>query len=86
MLRYTLANPNMHTTIAGTADLDHLADNLRTAELGPLPPDVYAQAQWRLSLLSIAGDGTKVPRLRSLLRNGGCGLPESQGPQPLQLP
>lgn len=49
MLRYTIANPSMHTTIVGTANADHLADNLRTAELGPLPQDVYAEAQRRLS-------------------------------------
>lgn len=49
MLRYTIANPSMHTTIVGTANIGHLADNLRTAELGPLPPDTYAEAQRRLS-------------------------------------
>ena len=49
MLRYTIANPSMHTTIVGTANIGHLADNLRTAELGPLPPDMYAEAQRRLS-------------------------------------
>ena len=49
MLRYTISNPNMHTTIVGTANPDHLADNLRTAELGPLSPDVYAEAQRRLT-------------------------------------
>ena len=35
MLRYTISNPSMHTTIVGTASMEHLADNLRTAELGP---------------------------------------------------
>ena len=49
MLRYTISNPSMHTTIVGTANADHLTDNLRTAELGPLPPDVYAEAQRRLA-------------------------------------
>ena len=49
MLRYTISNPSMHTTIVGTANTEHLADNLRTAELGPLPQDVYAEAQRRLS-------------------------------------
>ena len=44
-----ISNPSMHTTIVGTANMEHLADNLRTAELGPLPPDVYAEAQRRLS-------------------------------------
>ena len=49
MLRYTISNPSMHTTIVGTANAEHLADNLRTAELGPLPADVYAEAQRRLA-------------------------------------
>ena len=49
MLRYTISNPSMHTTIVGTANMEHLADNLRTAELGPLPQDVHAEAQRRLS-------------------------------------
>ena len=49
MLRYTISNPSMHTTIVGTANTEHLADNLRTAELGPLPSDVYTEAQRRLS-------------------------------------
>ena len=49
MLRCTISNPSMHTTIVGTANMEHLSENLRTAELGPLPPDVYAEAQRRLS-------------------------------------
>ena len=44
-----ISNPSMHTTIVGTANMEHLADNLLTAELGPLPPDMYAEAQRRLS-------------------------------------
>ena len=44
-----ISNPSMHTAIVGTANTEHLADNLRTAELGPLPPDMYAEAQRRLS-------------------------------------
>ncbi len=27
---------------------DHLAENLRAAEAGPLPPEVYAEAKRRL--------------------------------------
>ena len=49
MLRYTISNPSMHTTIVGTANMGHLSENLRTAELGALPPDVHAEAQRRLS-------------------------------------
>ena len=48
VLRFTLTHPNCHTTIVGTADLDHLKSNLAVAQVGPLPPDVYDQAMQRL--------------------------------------
>ena len=48
LLRFTLSHPDMHTTIVGTMNPDHLAENLRAAEAGPLPPDVYAEAKRRL--------------------------------------
>jgi aryl-alcohol dehydrogenase-like predicted oxidoreductase len=48
ILRYTLSHPDLHTTIVGTANLEHLADNLAAARKGPLPPDVYAEAKRRL--------------------------------------
>jgi aryl-alcohol dehydrogenase-like predicted oxidoreductase len=48
LLRFTLAHPHMHTTIVGTLIPDHLQDNLRAAEAGPLPADVYAEARRRL--------------------------------------
>ena len=49
ILRYTFSHPDMHTTIVGTANLEHLADNLSAARKGPLPPDVYAEARRRLA-------------------------------------
>lgn len=49
ILRYTLSHPDMHTTIVGTADVEHLTANLAAARKGPLPPDVYAEAQRRLA-------------------------------------
>ena len=48
LLRLTLSHPHMHTTIVGTLSPEHLAANRRVAELGPLPPDVYAEALRRL--------------------------------------
>jgi aryl-alcohol dehydrogenase-like predicted oxidoreductase len=48
LLRFTLTHPDMHTTIVGTMNPDHLAENLRAAEAGPLPADVYAEAKRRL--------------------------------------
>ena len=52
MLRFTLSHPDLHTTIVGTANLDHLAANCAVARLGPLPEDVYTEAKRRLDTAS----------------------------------
>lgn len=44
MLRFTISNPDMSTTIVGTANPEHLAANVKAAEKGPLPEDIYAEA------------------------------------------
>jgi len=49
MLRFTLSHPDMHTTIVGTANLAHLANNVAVARKGPLAPDVYEAAKQRLA-------------------------------------
>jgi aryl-alcohol dehydrogenase-like predicted oxidoreductase len=49
LLRMTLSHPHMHTTIVGTNNPDHLAENLKIAEAGCLPADVYAEAIRRLT-------------------------------------
>ncbi|MEX1007175.1 MAG: aldo/keto reductase [Acidimicrobiia bacterium] len=49
MLRFTLSHPEMHTTIVGTANLQHLADNVAVARKGPLSPDAYETAKQRLA-------------------------------------
>jgi aryl-alcohol dehydrogenase-like predicted oxidoreductase len=49
MLRFTLSHPDMHTTIVGTANPQHLADNVAAASKGPLLPDVYEAARQRLA-------------------------------------
>jgi aryl-alcohol dehydrogenase-like predicted oxidoreductase len=49
MLRFTLTHPDMHTTIVGTANPQHLADNVAAATKGPLAPDVYETARQRLA-------------------------------------
>ncbi len=38
VLRFTLSHPDLHTTIVGTSNPDHLAANLQAARKGPLPP------------------------------------------------
>ena len=48
-LRFTLSNPDLDTTIVGTASLDHLRDNLAMAAKGPLPDDVVQEAKRRLA-------------------------------------
>jgi aryl-alcohol dehydrogenase-like predicted oxidoreductase len=49
MLRFTLSHPDMTTTIVGTANPKHLADNVAAARRGPLPADQVAEAKRRLS-------------------------------------
>lgn len=41
ILRHTLSHPDCHTTIVGTCDHDHLAENLTAASRGSLPTGVY---------------------------------------------
>jgi aryl-alcohol dehydrogenase-like predicted oxidoreductase len=48
ILRFTLSHPGLSTTIVGTANPAHLAGNIATAELGPLPADLYEEAKKRL--------------------------------------
>jgi len=49
VLRFTLSHPDIHTTIVGTANPQHLAANIAASRKGPLPADVYAEARRRLS-------------------------------------
>ncbi len=49
MLRFTLSHPDVHTTIVGTTNPEHLTANLEAAKAGPLPDDVVAEAKRRLS-------------------------------------
>ena len=48
MLRFTISHPDMTTTIVGTANPQHLADNVAAARKGPLPDDQYKEAKRRL--------------------------------------
>lgn len=54
LLRFTLTHPDMHTTIVGTLNPEHLKENLAAAQRGPLPPDVYAEAKRRLAAIEEA--------------------------------
>ncbi|WP_432842425.1 aldo/keto reductase [Dactylosporangium sp. CA-092794] len=48
LLRYAITAPGVTTVIVGTADPDHVRDNVRAARRGPLPADVFAEARRRL--------------------------------------
>ena len=45
ILRFTLSHPDLHTSIVGTLNPDHLRENLEAFAKGPLPPDLYADAK-----------------------------------------
>jgi aryl-alcohol dehydrogenase-like predicted oxidoreductase len=49
LLRFTLSNPDLDTTIVGTRSVEHLRDNLAVATKGPLPHDVLNEAKSRLT-------------------------------------
>jgi aryl-alcohol dehydrogenase-like predicted oxidoreductase len=49
MLRFTISHPALSTTIVGTLNPDHLAENVAAVRKGPLPEDVYAEAKRRLA-------------------------------------
>ena len=53
MLRYTISNPDLTTTIVGTLNLEHLAENLASARKGPLPSEIYEEATRRLDSFEI---------------------------------
>jgi aryl-alcohol dehydrogenase-like predicted oxidoreductase len=54
LLRYAISHPGLHTTIIGTKNLDHLAENINAVEAGPLPADVLAAARARLSAAGVS--------------------------------
>jgi aryl-alcohol dehydrogenase-like predicted oxidoreductase len=49
ILRYTLSHPDCHTTIVGTCNAQHLAENLAAAARGPLPDELYREITSRVA-------------------------------------
>ncbi len=49
ILRHTLSHPHCDTTIVGTCNPAHLAENLAAAAKGPLPQDLYEQVTDRIA-------------------------------------
>ena len=48
-LRYTASHSDVHTNIVGTINPSHFLENVASVLKGPLPADVYAEAQRRLA-------------------------------------
>jgi len=53
MLRFTLSHPHIQTIIAGTLIPEHLQENVKAAQSGPLSEGVYAEAKKRLDSVGI---------------------------------
>ncbi|MSQ21836.1 MAG: aldo/keto reductase [Dehalococcoidia bacterium] len=49
VLRFTITHPDLHTTIVGTLNPVHLAENVAVVRKGPLPASVYNEAKRRLA-------------------------------------
>ncbi len=49
ILRFTLSHPNCDTTIVGTCNDAHLAENIAAAIAGPLPQEMLTEIQSRIS-------------------------------------
>ncbi len=52
ILRYTASHPHCHTTIVGTCNPEHLAENVAAVEKGPLPDDLYEEVTSRVAALN----------------------------------
>jgi aryl-alcohol dehydrogenase-like predicted oxidoreductase len=59
VLRFTLTNPDLDTTIVGTVNPAHLQSNLDALEHGPLPPALYEEAKRRLAGAGSAPHNTR---------------------------
>lgn len=56
LVRYSLSHPGLACVLAGTKNIDHLRRNVRMAEKGKLPEEVYQEAKRRLTFAgAIAG-------------------------------
>lgn len=49
ILRYTLSHSHCHTTIVGTCNDQHLAENIATVNKGPLPVDLHQEISQRVA-------------------------------------
>lgn len=56
-LRYTITHADVHCNIAGTIDAEHLRANIAFVDRGPLPADLYAEANRRLAAAGVVPAG-----------------------------
>jgi aryl-alcohol dehydrogenase-like predicted oxidoreductase len=49
VVRFTISNPDLDTTIVGTITPGHLLENAAAVARGPLPTDLYEEAKRRLA-------------------------------------
>ena len=49
LLRFVLGHEELHTTIVGTRNPEHLASNVAAARRGPLPPEVRSEVERRIA-------------------------------------
>jgi aryl-alcohol dehydrogenase-like predicted oxidoreductase len=54
LLRFVLGHPDLHTTIVGTANPDHLAANVAAASRGPLDEPLCAEVKRRVAAAAAA--------------------------------
>ena len=57
ILRFTFSNPDLDTTIVGTANPVHLRANVEVLRQGPLPADLYGEAKRHLAAVGSAPQG-----------------------------
>ncbi len=53
MLRFTISHPDVHTTIVGTINPDHLQSNIQAFQKGALSEKTYLEAKNRLGSIGI---------------------------------
>ncbi len=61
ILRYTLSHPHCHTTIVGTSNLDHLAENVSAVTRGPLPESLVKEVRQRVIAAQAAAHDSETP-------------------------
>lgn len=58
LLRFLLAHLGIHTTIVGTANPEHLKENVSAVQQGPLADSVYVEAKRRLDAIGEKSETT----------------------------